>query len=36
MPNMESFFFREGFQFQLISHILVFGFGAMIGQVATP
>jgi len=30
MPNMENFFLYEDYQYQLVSHILVFGFGAMV------
>ena len=30
MPNMENYFLYEDYQYQLIAHILVFGFGAML------
>lgn len=30
MPNMENFFLYEDYQYQLVAHILVFGFGAMV------
>ena len=30
MPNMENYFLYHDYQYQLVSHILVLGFGAMV------